>query len=124
MRPHRVIQFGQEPQSIVIFDDFAAAPEAWVEDAAMLSYSRIGVHYPGIRAEVHPRMKEQFASCVMPVAQAVFGVAAEPGLVESCYSIVTTPPAELTPVPDQVFGSHCTPVSALGATSVSVTTVP
>jgi len=97
MHPYKVVRFGQEGQPLVIFDDFAPAPDAWIDDAAMLSYSRIGVHYPGVRAEVPPRMKAQFAASVMPVAEAVFGVAAEPGLVESCYSIVTTPPADLTP---------------------------
>lgn len=97
MIPHRILQFGEERQPVVVFDDFAPAPEAWIDDAAMLSYSRIGVHYPGVRAEVHPRMKERFLASVMPVAQTVFGVAPVPGLVEACYSIVTTPPADLTP---------------------------
>jgi hypothetical protein len=97
MIPHEILHFGKERQPLVIFDDFAQAPESWIEDAAMLSYRRIGIHYPGIRAEVPPRMKALFTTAVMPIAADVFGVRPEPGLVESCYSIVTTPPGELTP---------------------------
>ncbi len=97
MIPHGVFHFGEEQQPLVIFDNFAPAPHALIEDAAMLSYSRIGVHYPGIRADVPPRMRAQFVASVMPVAMTVFGVAAEPSLAESCYSIVTTRPEELTP---------------------------
>ena len=96
MISHRVLEFGQERQPVVIFDGFAPSPNSWIDDAAMLSYGRIGEHYPGIRAEVHPRMIARFVEAVMPVAQAIFGVAPLPGLVEACYSIVTTPPAELT----------------------------
>jgi hypothetical protein len=93
----KVLQFGQERQSIVIFDDFAPSPKDLIEDAAMQSYGRVGEHYPGLRAQLHPRMRERFLDRVMPVAQTVFGVAPVPALVETCYSIVTTPPAELTP---------------------------
>lgn len=127
MRPHRILQFGQEGQPVVIFDDFAAAPDAWIDDAAMLSYGRIGVHYPGVRAEVPPRMKAQFAASVMPVAEAVFGVAAVPDLVESCYSIVTTQPADLTPTqrlphfdstdPNRLALLHYLSPAALGGTA-------
>lgn len=97
MRPHSVFHFGQEKQPIVLFDDFAPSPEDLIEDASMLSYDRIGEHYPGLRALLHPRMKERFLDRVMPIAQAVFGVDPVPSLVEACYSIVTTRPAELTP---------------------------
>lgn len=97
MRSYRIMQFGQEGQLVVIFDGFASSPEELIEDASMLSYRRIGEHYPGIRAEVHSKMTEYFLAGVMPVAQEVFGVAPTPDLVETCYSIVTTPPTELTP---------------------------
>lgn len=97
MTTHQVLQFGQERQSIVIFDGFAPSPEDLIEDAAMLSYGRIGEHYPGLRAQLHPSISERFLDRVMPIAQAVFGVAPAPALIETCYSIITTPPAELTP---------------------------
>lgn len=97
MLPHRILEFGEEKQPIVVFDGFASSPEDLIEDAAMLSYGRIGEHYPGLRAQLHPRMRERFLDHVMRIAQAVFGVAPVPALVEASYSIVTTPPAELSP---------------------------
>lgn len=96
MIPHGVFYFGEEQQPLVIFDDFAPMPDAWIGDAAMLSYRRIGEHYPGIRAEIPPRIRAQLVASVMPVASAVFGVAPEPSLAESCYSVVTTQPEDLT----------------------------
>jgi Family of unknown function (DUF6445) len=95
---HRIVHFGKEDQTLVVFDDFTSSPDDWIDDAAMLSYRRIGAHYPGVRAEVHPRMTARFLGDVMEVAEVVFGVAPKPALVESCYSIVTTQPADLTPM--------------------------
>jgi len=96
MQSYKIKEFGEERQPIVLFDDFAPSPEDLIEDASMLSYGRIGEHYPGLRAPLHPRMRERFLDRVMPIAKAVFGVGPAPTLIEACYSIVTTQPAHLT----------------------------
>jgi len=45
-------RYGTEDQPVVIIDNFAPHPEALREDAAMLAYAPMGIHYPGIRAMV------------------------------------------------------------------------
>ncbi len=96
MIAHEIFEYGNEGHQIVVFDQFALSPEIWTDEAAMLSYRRIGEHYPGVRAEVHPRMMARPLVDVMAVARTVFGVALEPDTVETCFSIVTTPPPKLT----------------------------
>lgn len=87
---------GSEAQPVVVIDGFADA-ERFRDDAAFLSFAPIGPHYPGIRAVVAPPMLRDLLARLEPVAAEVFGLV---GLevVDAFYSIVTTPPAALTPI--------------------------
>ncbi len=87
---------GIEAQPVVVIDGFADA-DRFRDDAAFLSFAPIGPHYPGIRAIVAPAMLRDLLARLQPVAAEVFGMA---GLevVDAFYSIVTTPPAALTPI--------------------------
>jgi len=91
-----VERHGAEAQPVVVIDDFADA-QRFRSDAAFLSFAPIGMHYPGVRALVAPAMLRDLIARLEPVAAETFGIA---GLevVDAFYSIVTTPPAALTPI--------------------------
>lgn len=80
----------------MVVDRFADA-DRFREDASFLAFAPIGPHYPGIRAPVAPRMLAQLLDQLAPIATKVFG----PGdlqIVDSFYSLVTTPPSALAPI--------------------------
>ncbi|MEI5686904.1 DUF6445 family protein [Sphingomonas kyungheensis] len=87
---------GAEAQPVVVIDGFADA-ERFRDDAAFLSFAPIGPHYPGIRAPVAPRLLRDLLARLEPVARAAFGVG-RLTIADAFYSIVTTPPAALTPI--------------------------
>ncbi|EZP56975.1 DUF6445 family protein [Sphingomonas sp. RIT328] len=87
---------GAEAQPVVVIDGFADA-ERFRDDAAFLSFAPIGPHYPGIRAPVAPRLLRDLLARLEPVARAAFGVGGLT-IADAFYSIVTTPPAALTPI--------------------------
>ena len=87
---------GTEQQPVVVIDGFADATR-FRDDAAFLSFSPIGPHYPGIRAVVAPAMLREPLARLAPIVAEVFG-AGELEVVDAFYSIVTTPPAALTPI--------------------------
>lgn len=65
-------------------------------DATFLSFSRIGEHYPTVRALV-PESVLPFVAALAPVARSVFGLR-KLAIVDSFYSVVTTPPQDLAPI--------------------------
>jgi hypothetical protein len=88
---------GTEGEPIVIIDGFALDPDAVREDAAMLAYAPMGIHYPGIRAEIHFAAARRTVAKIAPIARDIFGAPALE-VAEGFYSLVTTPPGELTPI--------------------------
>jgi hypothetical protein len=91
-----ITHHGAEAQPVVVIDGFGDA-ERFRDDAAFLSFAPIGAHYPGIRAAVAPRMLRDLLVRLEPVARAAFGVGGL-AIADAFYSIVTTPPAALTPI--------------------------
>lgn len=90
-------RYGTEGEPIVIIDGFVSDPDALRGDAAMLAFAPMGLHYPGIRAEVPSAASRRTLTALEPVAREVFGAAAL-DLAEGFYSLVTTRPAELAPI--------------------------
>jgi hypothetical protein len=88
---------GDEAQPVVVIDDFAPDPHALREDATFLSFSQIGAHYPGVRALVPEAVLHPFITALTPVVREVFGFA-DLSIVDSFYSVVTTPPSDLAPI--------------------------
>lgn len=87
---------GEEHHPVVVIDGFADAAR-FRDDAAFLAFAPIGPHYPGIRAEVAPRMLAALVDRLGPLVADVFG----PGslqIVDAFYSLVTTPPSALSPI--------------------------
>jgi len=91
-----VHRHGTEAQPVVAIDHFADA-DRFRDDAEFLSFRPIGPHYPGIRAPVAAPMLRDMLAALAPVAAEVFG-AGGLSVVDSFYSLVTTPPAALAPI--------------------------
>jgi Family of unknown function (DUF6445) len=93
-----VITVGHEGSPLIIIDNFVADPEMLIADAAMLAFTSIGLHYPGVRAIVPPRLVTSFVSGVADLIADVFGLTLPFIEIECCYSLVTTPPDALKPI--------------------------
>jgi len=91
-----VARHGAEQQPVIVIDGFGDASR-FRDDAAFLSFAPIGPHYPGVRALVAPVLLRDLIARLEPLVADVFSI---PGLevVDAFYSIVTTPPAALTPI--------------------------
>jgi hypothetical protein len=93
----RVTTHGSEEQPVVVIDAFAPDPHGLREDATFLAFARIGDHYPGVRAVVPEAVLRPFVAALAPVARDVFGLT-DLSVVDSFYSVVTTPPEALAPI--------------------------
>lgn len=93
----RVDHIGREAVPVIVIDEFVARPELLAGDAAMLGFVPMGPHYPGVRAVVPPALVKRFVDPLASVIEDVFGVR-DCTVIDALYSLVTTPPAELTPI--------------------------
>ncbi len=98
MQPARVCHQGNERRPLLVIDDFWPDPDLLREDAAALRMGEIGPHYPGIRAEVPPRLAETMRRKIAPLLREHFGFDPAPAVSEAYYSLVTTDPAQLAPI--------------------------
>lgn len=92
-----IVRHGRENEPVVVIDRFARDPEAFIDDAAFLGFRPIGEHYPGVRAEVPATLLDPLLAALAPIVAEVFAIDATQ-VVDSFYSIVTTPPCSLTPI--------------------------
>lgn len=90
-----VRRVGREAQPVVVVDDFAPDP-AGLRAAAVAAPFGPGLHhYPGIRAPLPDRYFVDAAPVIAGVLREAFGLA-DASVIDASFSIVTTPPAELT----------------------------
>lgn len=92
-----VVRQGNERQPVVVIDGFVPDPQAWVEDAGILSFRPMGEHYPGIRAPLARAVLRPLLAALAPIAAETFGPGALE-VVDAFYSLVTTPPSALAPI--------------------------
>ena len=92
-----VERHGTEREPVVVIDGFAPDPNRFLDDAAFLAFGSMGEHYPGVRAAVAPAMLRDSLAALASVAGEVFG-AERLVVADAFYSMVTTPPAALTPI--------------------------
>jgi Family of unknown function (DUF6445) len=92
-----VERIGRERIPVVVIDGFVPRPELLADDAAMLSFAPMGVHYPGVRAVVPPMLVSRFVEPLTRWIAEVFDVQACM-VVDAFYSLVTTPPDALAPI--------------------------
>jgi uncharacterized protein DUF6445 len=94
----RVERQGDEAQPVIVIDDMLAAPERWREVAARARYGRIGPYYPGLRANVPAAAAAAIREELAGQIGETFGLEPVPPVLETFFSIVTTPPAALAPI--------------------------
>lgn len=89
-------RIGREGEPLVTVDGFHPDPDALRRAAAGATFGPGGHHYPGVRA----RVPGDYVASVRPVLATVlreaFGFGAAMRVLDAGFSIVTTPPAELT----------------------------
>lgn len=109
-RPGVVIRhIGEERQPLIVIDDFVPDPMSLRRTAETLGYGILGRHYPGLRAEVAAEDVEAYLAPVRDLIATVFGLAHGIDLVSAGYSMVTTRPAELTPIQRLPHFDGCEP---------------
>jgi Family of unknown function (DUF6445) len=91
-------RIGREGEPVVVIDNFIADPQALISAAAGLRYQPLGPHYPGIRAPAAAAYLEARGDLLKQILTDVFGFTRGAALVECNFSLVTTPPAALTPI--------------------------
>ncbi len=96
-RTLRITHHGDEAQPVIVFDDFVPDPQSLVDDASFLGFAERGIHYPGIRAEVHASLVRRFLEGLDGVIAEVFGVPRYE-VLEAWYSLVTKTPDGLAPI--------------------------
>ena len=89
-------RIGTEQQPIVIVDGFHPDPDALRATAAATPFGAAHRHYPGIRAPLPTDYFSSVRPVFAPVLRDVFGHVAGIDLIDASFSIVTTPPADLT----------------------------
>ena len=90
-------QQGDEREPVVVIDGFAPDPQRFVDDAGLLRFAPMGLHYPGIRAAVPLALLTPLLDALAPVITDVFGFSSVE-IAEAFYSLVTTSPEALTPI--------------------------
>lgn len=89
-------RIGHEREPIVVIDGFSSDPAALVERAAGERYGQLGAFYPGVRAKAAPGYLTERMDLLQQALANAFGVTGGANLVECNFSVVTTPPGELS----------------------------
>ncbi|WP_267389371.1 DUF6445 family protein [Sphingomonas sp. GC_Shp_3] len=98
MQAPRIEQIGHEAEPVIVIDDFVPDPARLRAAAEVLQYDVMGRHYPGLRAQVAPQDVAAYLHPVEGLIAEVFGFPAPAAVISAGYSIVTTQPADLTPI--------------------------
>jgi hypothetical protein len=94
----RIEHIGEERQPVIVIDDFVPDPERLRAAAEALEYQVMGRHYPGLRAQVAAADVDTFLAPWHGLIAETFGFREPAQVISAGYSIVTTPPAQLTPI--------------------------
>ncbi|QNQ08744.1 DUF6445 family protein [Sphingomonas alpina] len=98
-RPDFIVHhLGNEAQPLVIIDDFAPDPEALRAAAIAGRFGPASHHYPGIRAPLPASYLPGQQALIAKALCEVFDHHGPMEVIDASFSIVTTPPAELTMV--------------------------
>ena len=87
---------GVERQPLVVIDGFSRDPDALRAAAIVERFGPAGHHYPGIRAPVPGDYFTERGPVLAQVLAEVFGHRGRVDVLDASFSVVTTPPAELS----------------------------
>jgi hypothetical protein len=93
----QALRIGREQAPLIVIDNFTAMPDSLVDLAAAKVFADVASYFPGVRAKV-PLSYQQFViAALRPTVAEHFGLNAAGLRFTACYfSLVTTPPADLT----------------------------
>lgn len=92
----RARRVGAEGQAVAVVDGFHPDPEGLRQAAAAARFGPAERHYPGVRAPLPPGYFASVRAALATVLRDVFGAGRDARLLDASFSVVTTPPAELT----------------------------
>lgn len=91
------LMIGAERAPLLVIDNFVAEPDRLVRKAAMAQFAPGGRFFPGIRAKAPISYEHLLANRLQPLLWEHFGLTSQSLRLSMChYSLVTTPPAQLT----------------------------
>ncbi|MFC4309123.1 DUF6445 family protein [Steroidobacter flavus] len=91
------LTLGREGAPLVVIDNFIADPERLVKKAATAPFASGGQYYPGIRVKAPPSYEHFLVTHLPELVGEYFGLTSPSLRLSMChYSLVTTPPAELS----------------------------
>jgi hypothetical protein len=91
-----VLHIGEERHPIVVVDNFARNPDRWRADALQADFQALGDYYPGRRAHVNPAYFEDVGPLLGTIFRNAFGCTAHMSVERALYSVVSTPPEQLS----------------------------
>lgn len=91
-----VERVGQACEPVIVIDNFAPDAEGLREHAARIRYTRGAHYYPGIRGPLPNAYLERLPSLAIGALHEALGQFGKIDLIDASFSIVTTPPDELT----------------------------
>ena len=89
-------RIGAEGHAVAVVDGFHPDPDALRAHAVAGSFEPARRHYPGVRADLPADYFGRVGPALATVLAEVFGRPASVDLLDASFSIVTTPPDELT----------------------------
>ena len=95
--PVTVRQFGHEKEPVVVIDGFSGMAEELRAQALGAEYRDGGAHDPGISAWAEPAYLDRRRELMFAIMQRVFGFRRGIQMEVSTFSLVTTPPEDLSP---------------------------
>lgn len=89
-------RIGADGEPVVIIDGFHPDPDALIAAAASHTFVLAGRNYPGVRAELPDDYMLKTRKVIASVLGDVFACRNAIGVLDASFSLVTTPPSELT----------------------------
>jgi hypothetical protein len=90
-----VARHGTEQEPVIVIDDYAKDPDALIEEAAQLPFTRNANYFPGVRAATPPNLMGSIRDSLAGLIRETFGLADELNRIESYFSLITTPADQL-----------------------------
>jgi hypothetical protein len=87
---------GLERQPLVVIDDFVADPDALRAHAVAQAFAPAAHHYPGVRAPLPAAYLPAQLASLADILRSVFGRGGAAEVIDASFSMVTTPPADLS----------------------------